>query len=537
MSIRIALDNRPEFYTNLDIVSGRIILGLNRPEQVGSIVVKLEGESVTALESNHQFERSAPGFYNAVGSGQHGGLTTENHKILYKIQQVFPDEYHASSSSPYGSYPLLQGEHVFPFKFRMPINNACSDSVAMSQFASLGGPPGLGSGTGLFGIGGVRFMDGSKQLFLRHVTRTLPPSLTGFPMAAEVRYYIKVTVQRPGFLKENWRYQIGFKFLPLEPPRPKRTGQEAFAQRPFTFRPKSPVTPDKKRALFGKFSEKGKKPPVLTSDEESSLPPSIEMSARLPYPMVLTCNQPVPLRLVARRINDNMDPVYLVAFQMDLIGITEVRCHNLVDKRISRWIIAQKSDLMVPLNPAEDGISEMVIPDSLWKNVPLPNTVAPSFNSCNLSRRYEVDIKLGLCWGKPKSFPQPPTVYLPLHFAKLEVFSGVVPPAALVEASLNSRARPRPSSASAAAGTPQLPPRRASAANGTVQRPVQRPIQDPLYPPQLVPGQAEAPYDDAPPSYDEAVADGVPQEGLQPRPAYSGVTNENAPSDFPREKS
>ena len=91
-----------------------------------------------------------------------------------------------------------------------------------------GGPPGIGSGTGLFGIGGVRFMDGSKQLFLRHVTRTLPPSLTGFPMAAEVRYYIKVTVQRPGFLKENWRYQIGFKFLPLEPPRPKRTGQEAF---------------------------------------------------------------------------------------------------------------------------------------------------------------------------------------------------------------------------------------------------------------------------------------------------------------------
>ena len=227
----------------------------------------------------------------------------------------------------------------------------------------------------------------------------------------------------------------------------------------------------------------------------------------------------------------------LLRFQMDLIGITEIRCHSLVDKRVNRWIVAQKSNMMVPLNPAEDGNGEMVVPDSLWKNMPLPNTVAPSFNSCNLSRRYEVDIKLGLCWGKPKSFPQPPTVYLPLHFAKLEIFSGVVPPAALVEASLNPRPRPRHSSASAAAGTPQLPPRRASVANGTVQRPAQPAIQDPLYPPQLVPGQAEAPYDDAPPSYDEAVADAVPQDEMQSRPAYSGVTNENAPSDFPREKS
>jgi len=56
MSIRIALNNQPEFYTNLDFISGRVILGINRNEQIGSIVVKLEGESGTALQAPNAFD-------------------------------------------------------------------------------------------------------------------------------------------------------------------------------------------------------------------------------------------------------------------------------------------------------------------------------------------------------------------------------------------------------------------------------------------------------------------------------------------------
>ena len=39
----------------------------------------------------------------------------------------------------------------------------------------------------------------------KHVKKTLPPSLSGFPGEAEIRYYVKVTVQRPSFFKENFR--------------------------------------------------------------------------------------------------------------------------------------------------------------------------------------------------------------------------------------------------------------------------------------------------------------------------------------------
>ncbi|KAL7784369.1 hypothetical protein V8C37DRAFT_395818 [Trichoderma ceciliae] len=549
MSIKIALDNQPEFYTNLDPLSGKVFLTLSKSEQIGSIVVKLEGESITALQvpRNYGYEpgisRSAP------PPGPPGSIVSENHKILYKLVKVFPDEYYESSSSPYGAYPLDAGQHQFPFKFKLPINNACSNPQAMARIGGIGGVGGYGPGGGLFGLGGVRVMDGSKQLFLRHVTATLPPSLTGFPMQAEIRYYIKVTVQRPGFLKENWRYQIGFKFLPVEPPRPPVTGQEAFARRPFSFQPRIPD--QKKRNSM--FSSKKANEALASPGGDSPTPPSVEISARLPHPSILTCNKPIPFRLIAKKLVESSEQIHLVSFQMDLIGTTEIRAHGLFHQKINRWVVASLTDLNMPVcAPGDEVGKEVTLSDELWRDRPLPNTVAPTFNTCNLSRKYEIELKLGVCWGRPKTGSmakdaswQPQTIYLPLHLANVNVFSGITPPAELLEAARNTRpgevtiSRP-----------PRLPPRTSvseASSPGPSGRPPQRPSQpsqpamptrppqDPLYPPQLPPGDTPAYEDVPPPSYDEAVAENLagPFDGLRPRPAYSGVTNENAPSQMP----
>ncbi len=49
MPVRVLLDRPHAHFTNLDFVTGRVLLSLASDETVSSIVVKLEGESNTRL--------------------------------------------------------------------------------------------------------------------------------------------------------------------------------------------------------------------------------------------------------------------------------------------------------------------------------------------------------------------------------------------------------------------------------------------------------------------------------------------------------
>lgn len=603
MSVRIALTSPPEFYTNLDSISGKIILGINRPEQVAAVIVKLEGESKTALAPprivNDGYPQANGRRRSSAADPAHTQVVQENHKVLYKVQQIFPDE-----SIPAYSVPVMfePGSHEWKFDFRLPFNNACGDPNAMAKIGGLAGAGGF-TGPSLFGMGGIRLMDGSKQLFYKHVTKTLPPSFTGFPRQAEIRYYIKVTIQRPGLFKENWRHQLGFKFMPIEPPRPRPTYQEAYARRPFTFRPKSPglgtPSPSKNAKRVSVFGRKASSSLLAngTVPTDQEQPPAVEISARLPHPPILTCNQPIPLRLIAKKIADTRAECYLVSLQIDLVGSTMVRCQDLVNMEPSRWVVVSRSGLAIPLQNGPNALVgvETEINSVLWINKPLPNTVMPSFVTCNLKRSYALELKIGVSWGKPpdaittipdespsvsskasvlslrKSKGKDPmpnlaqTIFLPLHFSAVQVFSGLTPPEGLAQATLKARKQQtsaqqpqRPSSrpnGNSSQSAPDLPPRQQQHQQQQQQQ------HDPLYPPQLRPGQspvqastaaaasgshtgganeledlgAAPPYGDAPPSYDDAIAEIIPGPvvSAQARPAYSGVTNENAPDSLP----
>lgn len=604
MSVRITLDNPPPFYTNLDVISGKVVLGVSRPETVGAVIVKLEGESKTALGSPDSIQNPypQPTVRRRSAATESSQIVHENHKVLYKVLQVYPDEDVPAHSVP---VVLQPGQHSWDFKFRVPFNNACGDPNAMAKIGGLAGAGGF-AGPSFFGMGGIRLMDGSKQLFYRHVTKTLPPSFTGFPREAEIRYYVKVTIQRPGLFKENFRHQLGFKFLPIEPPRPPSTNQEAYARRPFTFRPKSPgvnngalspqPTTSKRNSMFGRKSSSHAVSTAngATSSPPSELeqPPSIEISARLPHPSILTCNKAVPLRLIAKKLVASSAQCYLASIQIDLVGSTVVRCQDLVNTETTRWVIVSRTGLAIPLQqgPNDAVGTETEINRVLWENKPLPNTVMPSFVTCNLKRAYSLELKLGVSWGKPpdattaipdedgvsltsktsilslkkagkgkgKGIPNlAQTIFLPLHFSSVQVYSGLTPPESLAQAAIkgrkqqtpqtNGRPSPRPNG-TASHSAPALPPRQQN---------------DPLYPPQLRPGQtagqasiAASPssmangtegefgvapplYDEAPPSYDEAMAEVMPGPvvSAQERPAYSGETNENAPDSLPGKSS
>jgi hypothetical protein len=368
MSVRIQFDDPHTFYTNLDVISGKIILSLTSDENVSAIMVKLEGESKTALM--RPMQQQNPQLYSRRDARQ--GLAVENHKILYKVDQVFPTL--ATGGAMGMQYTLRAGQHVYPFRFKIPFNNGCFEPHNQQ----------MGPGSGFGGLG----LSGLQQMQYRHVKKTLPPSLTGFPGEAEVRYYVKVTVQRPSIFKENRRSAIGFKFLPIEPPRAPPTTNEIYARRPFTFQA-GLASHAKKTSMF-------KKNPTPLSETA----PKGEVDARLPSPAVLTCNEPIPLRILLRKTNESAENVFIVSLQAHLYGFTEVRAQDVARTETSTWVLFSLNGLSIPVGSPSDPVrKENIIDGQMWDRIPLPNTVAPSFHTCNLTRKYELEVRVGLGYG------------------------------------------------------------------------------------------------------------------------------------------
>jgi Arrestin (or S-antigen), N-terminal domain len=187
MSVRVHLDNPYSHYTNLDLVTGKVVLNLQSEESIQEIVVKLEGESKSRLEPNLEQDHLG-GRVGQRRQQRRAQPMTEVHKILYKLSTVFPSEDIKKHTTTKSGYTLRSGQYEYPFSFKIPINNKCNPQNSLYNNISFGGR----------GVEVARDPD-------RHITKTLPPSLRGFPGEAEIKYYVKVTVVRPKFFQENHR--------------------------------------------------------------------------------------------------------------------------------------------------------------------------------------------------------------------------------------------------------------------------------------------------------------------------------------------
>lgn len=353
----------------------------------------------------------------------------------------------------------------------------------------------------------------------QHIKSTLPPSLTGFPGEAEIRYFVKVTVNRPQFFKENPRAIANFTLLPIEPPRPDKPDGEAYARRQHQFLENAPgLGSGKKPGLFDR------------NDSTTSLPsaaggmqPRITMDARLPNPAILTCNQDVPLRLLMRNVNERSKNIYLQTLQIQLIGYTKVRAHEVARTESNSWVLCTFSNMAIPLGSPSDAIdTEIPINPEYWSGKPIPNTVPPTFTTCNLSRYYELEVRVGIGYGSYEAGADQ-LVILPLRLP-VKVFSGIAPPKALLEAGFRREAAQPlqppmlnvPPPQMQAPHTPVTPTNAGlNHANAFSGAPVQHQAAGPV-------------YDDAPPSYEDAIGQDLPpingyRGSYQPPPVPEGA--------------
>ncbi|KAI9825028.1 MAG: hypothetical protein M1826_007106 [Phylliscum demangeonii] len=499
MSARIQLDRPHAHFTNLDYISGQVVLNLSSDEAISSILVKLEGESKTRL--------ARPKTAYAEGQNSSKKTELEVHKILYKVEEVFPSGEIKKQTSSTAGYTLPGGQHVYPFRFKIPFNNNCPTSNSL--FSSVN-------------FSGVR-MEIARDTD-KHVKNSLPPSLTGFPGEAEIRYFVKATVVRPRFYQENHRAVSEFTFLPIEPPRPPDSGQETYARRQHQF-PTGALAP-RKKGLLAAFRPPSPPPPDVVA-------PLFSVDVRLPNPSIATCNEALPIRVLVKRLSACLGAVYLQTLQIELLGFTKVRAHELQRTEYGSWVIVSLSNMGVKLGgPADAAGTEVVVDDVHWRNKPLPSTVAPSFVTCNITRTYQLEVRVGLAYGSE-------TILLPLRHP-ISVFSGISPPPALLakmaqrgvpyaELSVNTNLAAGPAAAAAGAGlspTPMTP----SYAQDLHPPPRLGEVHTPLT--AAAGANANAKPELAPPSYEDAMAEDVaPVDGHRRHYSMQPVARGRAAAD------
>ncbi|GAB1213903.1 hypothetical protein ATERTT37_003056 [Aspergillus terreus] len=482
MSVSISLDRPHTHFTNLDFLTGKVILQLPSEATIGGIQVKLEGESRTRL--------SGPKHPHHDQSDKRR-TELEVHKLLYKVLTLFPTPAVFNAEKPTTVYTFAAGTYEYPFQFKFPFNNACSIHNSMLTNLNI---------TGLK----VEMARDTN----RHVKKTLPPSLSGFPGEADIKYYVKATVIRPQFYKENLRAITNLNFLPIEPPRTGNPNEETYARRQHQF--VNAPNQSRTKALFKKVSN--------ASLHDPGDCPRVSADIRLPNPSILTCNEPIPLRILVSKVSESYETIFLQMLQIELISYTHILAHDLRRTESGSWVLLSQSNMAMPLGRGGDPAgSEWSLDANLWNRIPLPSSVAPTFETCNISRTYELEVRVGLTHGTVGNM-KPQLIVLPLRMP-VKVYSGIAPPQALLDA-MAATGRVKPT-------IPPPMPKRPTEDGG--ERPPMPPrpstgLAEPsgaaghsLYP---VPVSADETYDDAPPSYEDAMAETLsPVDG--PRREYN----------------
>lgn len=321
-------------------------------------------------------------------------------------------------------------------------------------------------------------------------------------------------MNRPSLFKENPRAVANFTFLPIEPPRPEKADGEAYARRQHEFLENTPGM--------------NKIPGFLAGNNPSAgnMAPRVAVDARLPNPAILTSNQDISLRLLVKNVSARTKNIYLQMLQIELIGYTRVKAHEVSRTESNSWILCSFSNMAIPIGSPSDPLeTEVPINPEYWSGKPVPNTVSPSFTTCNLARFYELEVRVGLGYGSYKH-GEDQLIVLPLRLP-VKVYSGIAPPKALLEAGFNpgaAAANPAALQTPMQGQTPHAPPSpsvgfgNANAFAGQPALPPNRPV-----------------YEDAPPSYEDAVGQDLPpingyRGSYQPPPVPEGATG------FPDEK-
>lgn len=128
--------------------------------------------------------------------------------------------------------------------------------------------------------------------------------------------------------------------------------------------------------------------------------PAFTLDARLPNPAILTRGNALPLRLILNNQAQNAPPLIMWSLHIELIAHTYLRAGNMWREEPQSLMLLSRERLGIPIESiGKAAAGEVVVDDSLWRGLIVPMHLAPTFETCNIRRRYELEVRVGLGHG------------------------------------------------------------------------------------------------------------------------------------------
>lgn len=137
----------------------------------------------------------------------------------------------------------------------------------------------------------------------------------------------------------------------------------------------------------------------LTSPDEFSCQINVKL---LNGPCLFSQNY-IPLAIEINQLRGDRSELRLNDFQTMLIETTEIRVGDSIESLQRCWIIQTMTNMNeslfgegMPLGDSAD------LPSSIWSAHPVPSSITPSFEICNIKRTYQLEVRLGFLVGSSK---------------------------------------------------------------------------------------------------------------------------------------
>ncbi|KAF2703096.1 hypothetical protein K504DRAFT_495768 [Pleomassaria siparia CBS 279.74] len=371
MGVFISFDQEDITYTNGETIRGSVVLFCKKETTLSRVSVTLSGESTCIL-------RGGPGVLQRKNR--------ETHRLVHELQDITPTSatHQGKKQTP---FKLGFGYHSFPFTLNIPWFSQCKTCSSTDCHSY-----------------------------------DLPPSMSEVVKDAEIQYKIDASVTVRNIFNETINSSTKIYVWPLDTrptsmPRasPTRTWRGLLQSIAHAEASIAGVTDQSSTS-----NHRGGNPMHLPSTPDAV---QISIEARFPQDYGLTCGSDISMSLGIKKRTDYQGTLHLQSFQTLLVGYTDIGGQFTEQSQVEFWMVQSVSNINLQISNAHDAVdSERYVHEELWEGKPLPMSVIPSFKSCNVERRYELEISMGLQCEAPRGRVKFVQLLLPVR-----IFSGILP--------------------------------------------------------------------------------------------------------------